>query len=218
MDTSKVYNCIYIKLFKSFIPFPKLPQCRVLAMSFLVTDCMSIVFLTNFSLLTTCAFYWMEGSILDCWNSTGINSNWFLETQQSWCSFHCVTSFPSVCSRPSDKFLRNIIQYSGMWLLQKDTVAFPLCLAFFPPFSLTHFKRCTCYAVRCLTEISTYSSTISAAVIKHSNQKQLRVSKSLFGLQFHVTVHYWGKSAQELKQDIETIILAFWLTIRLMFS
>lgn len=43
----------------------------------------------------------------------------------------------------------------------------------------------------------------SVTVINHSDKKQAGRGKSLHGLQFQVSVHLWGKSKQELKEELK---------------
>jgi hypothetical protein len=43
---------------------------------------------------------------------------------------------------------------------------------------------------------------VSIAVIKHHDQKQPGQERVYFSLQFHTTDHHWGKSGQELRQEL----------------
>ena len=61
---------------------------------------------------------------------------------------------------------------------------------------------------------------ISIGVTKHHDQKAIWGGKGLFGLYFHIAVHHWMNSGQELKQgknleadaDAEVIEgTAYWL-------
>lgn len=46
-----------------------------------------------------------------------------------------------------------------------------------------------------------YSKMFSVVLIKHLAPKQLRPRRELCWLDFHIRVHYWRKSEQELKKD-----------------
>lgn len=46
-----------------------------------------------------------------------------------------------------------------------------------------------------------YSSFPPAAVLKHTDQKQLRTGKGSFGLRFQVTGRHWMKSGRERETE-----------------
>lgn len=79
--------------------------------------------------------YWTVGTL------QGATLTGSLEIQQPWCSFHYVTYVPSVFSVPSDTFLTTDYNTVSYGVLENDSMAFPLLLACFPPFSLHDFKR-----------------------------------------------------------------------------